>query len=272
MWRIRSKLVQLFLEPRLELVGRDRHARMAADRELKHASIIEPTRAASHGYQPPSRAAQVGHSGGRWCLGRTGGRARHAARPDTGGLSARDRSRSIFVALAVLAGAFGAAVADSDEPAPRRTAGTPEERERVTPLAGREPATQPDGRDRQGGVAVSEQKRLTPLGERDELPRRGPVILGSTGLSARSTRWRWPICLGPRSGGMSSSRTSTRSSNSRACSRQGNRSGSSETSRSRPSTKFVRTFARCGSRGCSSSPRARPQQVSTRSLSASGRR
>jgi hypothetical protein len=55
---------------------------------------------------------------------------------------------SIFVALAVLAGAFGAAVADSDEPAPRRTAGTPEERERVTPQLGHKPATQPDGSDR----------------------------------------------------------------------------------------------------------------------------
>jgi hypothetical protein len=55
---------------------------------------------------------------------------------------------SIFVALAVLAGAFGAAVADSDEPAPRRTAGTAEERGRVTPLAGRERAAEPDRHDR----------------------------------------------------------------------------------------------------------------------------
>jgi hypothetical protein len=55
---------------------------------------------------------------------------------------------SIFVALAVLAGAFGAAVADSDEPARRRTARTQEEGERVTPLAGRERAAQPDRRDR----------------------------------------------------------------------------------------------------------------------------
>jgi hypothetical protein len=55
---------------------------------------------------------------------------------------------SIFVALAVLAGAFGAAVADSDEPAPQRTARTQEEGERVTPTAGRECAAQPDRRDR----------------------------------------------------------------------------------------------------------------------------
>ena len=55
---------------------------------------------------------------------------------------------SIFVALALLAGAFGAAVADSDEPAPRPTAGAPEERERVAPLPRREPAAQPNGHDR----------------------------------------------------------------------------------------------------------------------------
>ena len=55
---------------------------------------------------------------------------------------------SIFVALAVLAGAFGAAVADSDEPAPRQTAGTPQERGRVTPLAGRERVAEPDRHDR----------------------------------------------------------------------------------------------------------------------------
>jgi hypothetical protein len=55
---------------------------------------------------------------------------------------------SIFVALAVLAGAFGAAVADGDEPAPRRTARTPDERKRVTPFTGRERAAQPDRRDR----------------------------------------------------------------------------------------------------------------------------
>jgi hypothetical protein len=46
---------------------------------------------------------------------------------------------SIFVALALLAGAFGAAVADGDAPAPRPTAGTPEEGERVAPLQLREP-------------------------------------------------------------------------------------------------------------------------------------
>ena len=70
MWRIRSKLVDLLLEPRLEFVCRHRHTRMAADRKLKHASIIELSRVASHGYQPPSRVAQIGHSGARWCLGR----------------------------------------------------------------------------------------------------------------------------------------------------------------------------------------------------------
>ena len=261
MWRIRSKLVELFLEPRLELVGRDRHARMAADRELKHASIIEPTRAPSHGYQPPSRAAQVGHSGGRWCLGRMA-----PARPtasiegdhpeaipsltstepqsplaippcDREGrlpvvapvmLLALTRAvwvlviaiASIFVALAVLAGAFGAAVADSDEPAP----GEPPARRRTRAghSSGGPRARHPAGRARpQGSVAVSEQSDSLPWASATSLPRRDQFSGGSTALSARSTRWRWPICSGPRSGGMSSSRTSTLSSNSRACSRQG---------------------------------------------------
>jgi hypothetical protein len=162
MWRIRSKLVELLLEPGLEFVCRHRHTRMAADRELKHASIIELSRVASHGYQPPSRVTQVGHSGGRWCL------ARMAASPsqrehwkttmqsdpfldfhrtaESAGypamlivsvfalalvvapvmLLALTRAvwvlviavLSIFAALALLAGAFGAAVADSDEPPP----------------------------------------------------------------------------------------------------------------------------------------------------------
>ena len=69
-WRIRSELVELFLEPRLKLVGRDRHTRMAADGELKHVSIIELGPLARYGYRPPSRVAQMGHPGRRWWLWR----------------------------------------------------------------------------------------------------------------------------------------------------------------------------------------------------------
>jgi hypothetical protein len=56
---------------------------------------------------------------------------------------------SIFVALALLAGAFGAAVADGDEPPPRPTAATPEKRERMAHMPSRELAARPDGHDRQ---------------------------------------------------------------------------------------------------------------------------
>ena len=70
MWRIRSQFVELLLEPGLELVGRDRHARIAADGELKHVSIIGLWPLARYGYRPPSRVAQMGHPGGRWWLWR----------------------------------------------------------------------------------------------------------------------------------------------------------------------------------------------------------
>jgi hypothetical protein len=162
MWRIGSKLVQLCLEPRLEFVGRDRHARMAADRELKHASIIESTRAAGHGYQPPSRMTYVGLSGGGMVLGaygrepvpRPAWKASMHSDPfldfhrtaEAAGYPAMLIASvfalalvvapvallaltqavwvlviavlSIFAALGLLAGAFGAAVADADEPPP----------------------------------------------------------------------------------------------------------------------------------------------------------
>jgi hypothetical protein len=162
MWRIRSKLGELFLEPRLEFVGRDRHARMAADRELKHASIIESTRAASHGYQPLSRVTQMGHSGREMVFGAYGrksvpARAWNATMQSDPFLDFHRTAESagypamlivsvfalglvvapvallaltkavwvlviallsIFAALGLLAGAFGAALADGDEPPP----------------------------------------------------------------------------------------------------------------------------------------------------------
>ena len=62
MWRIRSQLVELLLEPGLELVGRDRHARVAANGELKHVSIIGLRHRAENGYRPPSRVTRMGHA------------------------------------------------------------------------------------------------------------------------------------------------------------------------------------------------------------------
>jgi hypothetical protein len=49
--RLRPKLLYLPLQPPLELVGRDRHTRLATDRELNHAPIIDAGRAGSNGYQ-----------------------------------------------------------------------------------------------------------------------------------------------------------------------------------------------------------------------------
>ena len=55
---------------------------------------------------------------------------------------------SIFVALALLASEFGAAVSDGDDPPARRIAGTSRKRERVAPVPRREPAARPHGHDR----------------------------------------------------------------------------------------------------------------------------
>ena len=161
-WRIRSKLVELLLEPTLELLGRDRHTWMAADSELNHAPSIDLCRAANNGCQRPSPAAQMGQDGEGWALRRIGASRSQRKHGETmqsdpfldfhrtaeaAGypamlivsvfalalvvapvmLLALTRAvwvlviavLSIFAALALLAGAFGAAVADADEPPPQ---------------------------------------------------------------------------------------------------------------------------------------------------------
>jgi hypothetical protein len=73
--RLGPKLVHLALEPTLEFVGGDRHTRLAADRDLNHAPIVEANRVDSNGCQPPSRRAQMGQRDQEWCFVRMGARA-----------------------------------------------------------------------------------------------------------------------------------------------------------------------------------------------------
>jgi hypothetical protein len=75
MRRLGAQLLDLPLEPTLELVGRDGRTRMAADRELNHGPRIGAADARSNGVHRASRLARVGRSEETWSFRRMGAAA-----------------------------------------------------------------------------------------------------------------------------------------------------------------------------------------------------
>jgi hypothetical protein len=140
-WRQGAKLVDLLLQPALQLVRWDGRTGMASDCELNHAAIVPAPGARGYGCQPASDRAQMGHGDIGWAFGHIGATAASRKVAPVALLALTQAVwvlviavLSIFAALALLAGEVDAAFADGDEPPRRTTSGTTAVREPVARL------------------------------------------------------------------------------------------------------------------------------------------